>query len=127
MDEQRMLTAEALLGLPDASEETELVTIPGVGDVRVRALSLAEHRAMRRDCAQGDEFDEQRWNTLLLMNGLVDPKLTYDQAAQLTQKAVGAVTLLLAAILEISGLTERGYIAKKAVDEAEGSFRAERD
>ena len=125
MSMSEFLSAEALLGLPDAKDETQAVTIPGVGTVRVRALSLAEHREMRQEANKGDGFDEQRWNTLLLMYGLAEPRLTYDQAAQLTQKAVGAITLLLAAILEASGLTERGYIAKAAVDEAEASFRGE--
>lgn len=122
-----MLTLEQLLSLPDAETITEPVTIPGLGTVTVRAISLEAHRSMRSECMQGDQFDWPRWDTLALVNGLAEPEVTYDQALQLRRKAVGVVQDILDAIWRISGLTERGEIRAQAADDAEASFRGGRD
>lgn len=117
-----ILTVEELLGTPAARERVETVTIEGLGTVSVRALSLIEHREMRKECMQGDAWDERRWNALLLMHGMAEPELTYDQAVQVTEKVVGPVDALLAHILRISGLLPGGRLAEKAVDAAEATF-----
>lgn len=117
-----ILTVEQLLGLPGARETSDTVVIEGLGTVRVRALSLIEHREMRKECMQGDAWDERRWNALLLMHGIAEPELTYDQAVQVTEKVVGPVDALLAEILRISGLLPGGALAQKAVDAAEATF-----
>ncbi len=122
-----MLTLEELLKLPDAETITEPVVIRGLGTVTVRAISLEDHRAMRSDCMQGDQFDWSRWDTLALVNGLAEPQVTYDQALQLRRKAVGVVQDILDAIWRVSGLTERGEIRAQAADDAEASFRSRRD
>jgi hypothetical protein len=122
-----MLTLEQLLSLPDAETITEPVTIPGLGTVTVRAISLEAHRSMRSECMQGDQFDWPRWDTLALVNGLAEPEVTYDQALQLRRKAVGVVQDILDAIWRVSGLTERGEIRAQAADDAEASFRGRRD
>ena len=118
-----ILTLEELLAQPSARETSEACTIEGLGTVRVRALSLNEHREMRKECMQGDTWDDRRWNALLLAHGLAEPQLTYDQAVQVTEKAVGPVDALLAEILRISGLLPGGGLAQKAVDAAEATFR----
>lgn len=118
-----MLTLEELLALPAARDTSTTVTIEGLGTMRVRALSLNEHREMRKESAQGDAWDDRRWNTLLLMHGLAAPELTYDQAAEVTEKRVGPVDALLAEILRVSGLLPGGAPARKAVDAAEATFR----
>ncbi|MEN6547026.1 MAG: hypothetical protein ABFE07_13400, partial [Armatimonadia bacterium] len=74
-----ILTVEQLLGTPAAHERMDTVTIEGLGTVRVRALSLNEHREMRKESMQGDSWDDRRWNALLLVPGLAEPALTYDQ------------------------------------------------
>jgi hypothetical protein len=119
-----LLTTEELLALPSAHETSDIVTIEGLGTVRVRALSLSEHREMRRECVQGDTWDDRRWNALLLMRGLAEPELTYDQAVAVTEKVVGPVDTLLAAILRVSGLipSPGGGMSQKAVDDAEATF-----
>jgi hypothetical protein len=119
------LSVDELMSLPDAQDEGAIVEIPGHGVVVVKPLSLAEHRKMQSECNQGDKFDETRWYTLLLMYGLKEPKLEYDQAAGLADKRVGLVNLILAAILEASGLVGTGGISKEAVDESEENFRSE--
>lgn len=117
-----ILTVEQLLGLPGARETSDTVVIEGLGTVRVRALSLNEHREMRKECMQGDAWDDRRWNALLLVHGLAEPELTYDQAVQVTEQRVGPVDALLAEILRISGLLPGGLLAEKAVDTAEATF-----
>lgn len=118
-----ILTLDELLARPSARDTSDTVTIEGLGTVRVRALSLNEHREMRRECMQGDTWDDRRWNALLLAHGLSEPALTYDQAAEVTEKSVGPVDALLAEILRISGLLPGGGLAQKAVDAAEATFR----
>lgn len=123
----KISTIEELLGLPDAEQVAEIVTIAGLGTVRVRAISLREHREIRRDCVQGDQFDTDRFETLLLTRCVAEPALTYDQAAQLCAKAVGPVDDLVGVCFRVSGLTKRGEISKEAVDDAEATFQPESD
>ncbi len=117
-----VLTVDELLGKKPARERCDTVTIDGLGTVRVRALSLIEHREMRRECNQGDEWDERRWNALLLMHGMAEPQLTYDQAVQVTEMSVGPIDELIAAILRVSGLLPGGAIDEEAVEAAEATF-----
>lgn len=117
-----ILTLEELLAQPSARDTSEIFTIEGLGTVRVRALSLNEHREMRKECLQGDTWDDRRWNALLLVHGLAEPALTYDQAAQVTEMPIGPVDALIAHILRISGLLPGGMLAEKAVDAAEATF-----
>ena len=119
----KYLTLDDLLSLPDAEQVTEAVQVRGLGVVMVRAISLDQHRTMRAECTQGDEFDWQRWDALALVNGVAEPTLTYDEALKLRRKAVGPVQDILDAIWRVSGLTERGEIKAQAVDDAEATFR----
>jgi hypothetical protein len=123
----KKLSAKELLAIPNASDEHLDVEIPEVGTITVKALSLQEHRTIRTECFQGDRFDESRWYALLIQSSLIEPALTYDEAMLLTMKQVGFMNLIVNAILEVSGLTESGRISKAAVDDAEESFRDERD
>lgn len=117
-----ILTVEELLGKAPARERCDTITVEGLGTVRVRALSLNEHREMRKECMQGDTWDDRRWNALLLMHGLAEPQVTYDQAVQVTEMPVGPIDDLLAAILRISGLLPGGQVDEKAVEAAEATF-----
>jgi len=121
------ITLEELLALPNASETLEDVTIPGIGMVKIRALSLAVHHDMREDCSKGEAFNTARWETLMLVNGLAEPTVTFDQATALRKKVVGPVNKLLEAVLRISGLTTGGVVAQEAVDKAEETFQPEPD
>lgn len=123
----RIVSLEELLALPDAEEITEVVEVAGLGRVRVRALSLNEHREMREDCSRGEAFDWTRWETLTLVHGMAEPQIAYDQAVLLRRKAAGAVDWLVSEIYRLSGLTGQGQLSAKAVDDAEASFRPEPD
>ncbi len=123
----KISTLEELLGLPDAQDTAEVVTIAGLGTVKLRAISRKEHREMVDDCGVGDKWDGERWEILLLQHSVVEPQLTYDQAAKLRLKASGPVGDLIGACARLSGLTDRGQISKEAVDEAEATFQQEPD
>ena len=119
----KRLTIDDLLSLPDAEQVTEDVEVREFGTVTVRAISLDQHRTMRDECTQGDKMDWSRWDAFALVNGMAAPALTYDQALKLRRKAIGPVQDILDAIWRVSGLTERGHISAKAVDDAEAIFR----
>ncbi len=123
----KKLSVQDLLAIPDATDEIRDVEVEGYGTITVRAISLQEHRVMREECFKGDTFNEKRWYTLLMHNGLVEPALTVDEAGLMSNKRVGLVDDILAAILEISGLARSGGLSREAVDESEESFRHERD
>jgi len=116
------ITLAELMALPDASNTLEEVTVSGIGTVKIRALSLAVHHDMREDCSKGEEFNTARWETLMLVNGLAEPTVTFDQATALRKKVVGPVNKLLEAVLRISGLTPTGAVSQEAVDKAEETF-----
>lgn len=116
-------TLEELLAVPTAHDTTAVVEVAGLGTFRVRALSLAERHEMRRECQQGDQWDDDRWEALLLSKCIVEPALTYDQANQLRQRPVFLVNELVAAINGVSGIGARGVVTKAEVDAAEERFR----
>ena len=122
-----IISLEELLALPSVEDRAEVVEIEGLGTFKLRPLSLAEAEKMRLDCWQKDVFDGDRWQTLLLVNCIVEPNLTYDQAARVRQQPKGYMDGLIRAIDRLSGVTATGAISQAAVDEAEASFRDEPD
>lgn len=119
-----ILSIEQLMELPKAADVTEVVDVPEWGGaVTIRALSLAQRDEMLHECGRNAEQDSERWNTLVLVNGLADPVVSYDQAVQLRQLQMGPVARLIDRIWDLSGLTPAGHLAKEAVDEAEETFR----
>jgi hypothetical protein len=90
----------------------ETVVVPGLGTVQVKALSLETHHEMREDCARESTFNMRRWEALLLVHGLAEPVVGYDQAVSLRKKAAGPVNALLTEILKISGLTPTGAVSQ---------------
>jgi hypothetical protein len=121
----KITTLEELLGTPTADETTQVVAVKGLGTLRIKALSLDEVQRARDAANEKGEFDQTRWSTMVLHLALVEPALTYDQAAQLRQRPGFAVDELVTAIGRLSGMGRTGEILKEAVDEAERSFRNE--
>lgn len=77
----------------------DLVEIPGVGEVRVRALSRAEVLAMGSDKKAAEIF--------CLSRGIVEPELTEAEAGQLLEATPGGeLQVVVDAIMRLSGLTE---------------------
>lgn len=120
-----ILSIEQLMQLPKAETMTQTVFVPEwKGEVVIKAINLAERDQMIRECNRvEDEFDSERWNIMALQNGLAEPKLSYDEAAQILQLAFGPVARLLEEIWKLSGLTPTGQLSQEAVDESEASFR----
>ena len=97
-----ILSAEGLLTAEDLGEETIVIPQWG-GAVRVRGLSLGQYReAQRRSIVRG-EVDEERLTIEIIHAGLVEPKLTQEQALALKDKSAPALGLVSEAIARLSG------------------------
>ncbi|MEU7817060.1 hypothetical protein [Pseudonocardia sp. NPDC049154] len=93
----------------------EDVEIPGVGTVRIRALSRAEVLAFRSRKVE-DVADMER---ALLSKGLVEPALTEDEVRQWQEaSAAGELEPVTRAISRLSGMDETA--AKEAVKRFRG-------
>lgn len=81
------------------------------GSVQVRALTLQtinECNRRAQDPKRGNEVHLEKRNGWYLVEGLVSPTITIDDAEKwLTERAAGPVADILAAIMYESGLTER--------------------
>jgi len=133
--EKRILSIEELLAVPDADQITELLDLPGIGQVRIKAFSKATHSRMLREATRppdkkadgtldpGGDIDDEAMERLALVYGLAEPIITLDQAEQLRQKTWGAVQVLLNRIWMLSGMNRFGQITQVAVDDAEKRFR----
>lgn len=117
------LSFDALMSAPAATAVERDVPIAGLGVVRVRALSLHEYWKLRTSAMETGTFSDERWQTLVLSTGMVSPRVSYDEAWQLGEKAYGLVGQLVTAIVEMTMVTPLGDIPQQAVDEAEASFQ----
>jgi len=124
----KLVTLEELLALPTAADRAEVVNIPGIGKMKLRPLSLAEAQEMRKECwrevggKQEAEFDDARWQTLIFTKCVVEPRLSFDDAARLRLLPSRIVDQLYQTILNLGGLVDGGGIAEKAVQASEASF-----
>lgn len=95
-----MIDKEALLKPRLAEREVE---IPGVGSVRVRAMSRAEALGLR-NVPPGDLAAVERY---MLRHGLVEPVLTPEEIVQWQQASPGAeLDAVVDAIADLSGVKE---------------------
>lgn len=93
------------------------ITIAGVGDITIRALSRQEMLDLGADKGQSPMVFERRELAL----ALVDPKLTVDEVAEWQQTSpVGEIQEVMQAINELSGIGE------DALKEAYKSLREKR-
>lgn len=120
--EQSISTLEEVLASAKASEHTSVQTFAGLGTFKLRAFSLREFHEMQRASREGDRFDEERWEILVIQHGVADPALTYDQAAQLVLRPAYTVQQLVTAIGRLTGLDVSAFLGQEVVDRAEASF-----
>lgn len=117
MSENVILSKEALLksGLPE-----EVVTVEGLGAVRIRSLSRAEF-------IQHRESDREGWEAGVVACGLVEPALTEDEVREWRKNVMPRVFDELAAeVLRISGLRAAfDEAVKETVKDAKQSFQGE--
>jgi hypothetical protein len=121
----KVSSLEELLGSQKAEARTTVVTVPELGTVRLRAFSLREFHEMQSAAREGDTFDVERWETLVLQHGIAEPALDYDQAAQLTLRPAYLVQQLVTEIGKLSGLDVSALLTREVIDRAEASFRSE--
>lgn len=82
----------------------ETVELPGVGEVRVRALSRAEVIDLQEN---RDKRGQVGTEVFCLARGIVDPALSEEDARQLLDVSAGAeLQPAVDAIMRLSGLTE---------------------
>jgi len=128
LSSDKLITLEELLALPTAADRAEVVDIPGLGKMKIRPLSMAEAQQMRKECwreAPGKreaEFDDARWQTLIFTKCVVEPQMSYDDAARLRLLPSRLIDQLYQAILTLGGIVEGSGISEKAVQESEASF-----
>jgi len=99
----RILSAAEIWAAKDIREEEVEVPEWG-GSVRVRGLDLVQIAAVADAATKTnrrtgrDETDRKLLMLYTLIEGLVEPKLSYDDAAQLEKKSATAVTRIVQAI-----------------------------
>lgn len=116
--ELRVPDLSELLALDD-SEEAWIEFPDHNFKVKVRSLSKAEQIKYRKQATVNGKVDGNRLEGLLLVNGLVQPKLTIDHINTMFQKKSGLVDKILLKILDLSGMTDDKR------EEAEADFPGE--
>jgi len=99
MSGKYLSAADLLTGIMGTPEDYD---VPGVGVVRLRALTVAEVQALYRQ----HKDDSMALMVGSIEYGLVEPKLDADGAQQLMNAAAGPVTKLAQRIMQISGMSE---------------------
>lgn len=109
-------TLDDILAVSDSNEES--VNIPEWGfSVKVRGITKGEQIRLRKQAAVKGRLDEAKLEGLILVTGLVSPKVTPDKVDILFEKSSGAVDKILMAIFRLSGMD--GQLD----EEAEADFR----
>lgn len=121
----KICSLQELLASAKAEERTAVVTVPGLGTLKLRAFSLREFHEMQDAAREGDDFDVERWETLVLQHGIAEPALTYDEATQLTQRPAYLVQQLVTKIGALSGLDVTALLSREVINRSEASFRDE--
>ena len=117
-------TLEELLASAKAEERTQVVTVPELGTIKLRAFSLREFHEMQAAAREGDTFDMSRWEALVLQHGIAEPALSYDQAVQLTLRPAYIVSQVVTEIGKLSGLDVSALLTREVIDRAEATFRS---
>lgn len=86
--------------------ESDDMDVPGIGIIRIRALTLAEVDAVRRRATgkKGDDPDAGKLMAWSLYYGMVEPKLPEAAVEKLLTGSAGKLTKVARRIMAISGL-----------------------
>ncbi len=121
-----ILTADEILAAPDIEERIVEVP-PWGGSVKIRSFSLKQVQDMRKastglnPATNRVEVDNDELEARMFTAGMIEPAFTFVQYQQLREKSVGAIQLIMQAIMDISGLTP------EAVSDATKSTPIERN
>lgn len=109
-------TLEQILSAKDSNED--YVSVPEWGcKVKVKGLTKADQVRLRKQSTRAGKLDESKLEGLVLVNGMVEPKITPDRVDALFEKSSGPVDRILLRIFELSGMTD------PQAEEAEADFR----
>ena len=118
-----ILTIDEVLDSNDLQQETLFVPEWG-GEIVLRGMTRGEAFAARKAALKdGDTADMLVYDMMVLLHGVVEPKLTKSHFDKLKGKSAGAIERITSRIMQLSSVTAAGNVSQKAVDEAEKSFR----
>lgn len=107
----------ALLAVKDSKEE--YVSIPQWElRVKVRSLSKAEQVRLRKRSSVHGVVDDDQLQGLILVNGIVEPKMSAEHIDAMFEKNSGVVDHILKRILTLSGMMGE----QKKLEDAEADF-----
>ena len=113
--ELRMLTTADILAADDVPEE--VVHVPEwSGCVRIRAFTKGAEQRLRSEAGGTANFDMDRFEMLLFIEGVIEPKFSVDQMDALKAKNNRPFDFVVSRVMELSGLK------KEAVAEAKATF-----
>lgn len=110
-DPPKILTAADILAADDIEERTVFVP-QWHGAVRIRSFTKKQADEMRKRATHKDrytgkeEMDNTVLEALLFTEGVVEPKFDVDQYESLQDKSAVAISKILQAIMDASGLSE---------------------
>jgi len=113
--ELHMLTTEDILGAVDIPEELLYVPEWG-GTLLLRAFSKGVEQRLRTESGGRENFDMDRFEMLLFIEGVVEPKFDISQMDALKAKGTVPFDRVVNAVMKLTGLT------KEAVAEAKATF-----
>lgn len=129
-DPPKILTVADILAADDIEERTVFVS-QWNGSVRIRSFTKKQaddmrKRATRKDRHTGKEdIDNEMLEALLFTEGMIDPKFEVADYERLQEKSAVAISNILKAIMEASGLSDTAITeaTKSAPSELNGALR----
>lgn len=101
---KKALTLDDIWAAPDV-EERDLHVPEWGGTVRIKALTKGESTEAQLKATVRGEVDPTKLSYLLLAYGMVEPKVTVEEAQRFKTKRAGTVERIALAVLELSGMT----------------------
>lgn len=99
------LNLDAIFSAPD--QVTEEVEVPEWGGkVQVQGITKAQQLAIRKEAVRGANVDETKMEGLLLVQGVVEPKIEKHHLGDLFKKSAGPVDRILKKVMDLSGMTD---------------------
>ena len=125
-----ILSAAEIFAAQDIEERT--VDIPQWGGaVRIRTFSKRQASEMTKRATVKDKYtgkesvDNDKLEALLFTEGIIDPEFSVDDYEQLQEKSAVAISVILRAIMDASGLSEAATTEaiKSASEQPDGQVR----
>ena len=102
-----ILTKEDVLNAPDIREKVVEVPEWG-GSVKVKTFTRAQHQVMRERAVIDGVFSKNRYEMLMFVEGVVEPKFTESDVEAILQKSSTAVGRVMEEILSVIGAGPEG-------------------